>query len=482
MAGHLEAVPSRINDILSNAKSFDDTLNSQVLMAKYLASQEQYASATEGVLSILSHLGEFFPSDINESQLGKEIKASQAILKDITKEKVLRIASMTDSNKLKAMKFMTLLHSFSNFASPLLAHLLSCRMIQLTFESGFCENSILGLGFISHSLWHYSDDIQLASQVGRIAEALIHEHRNEHSLRARVTQSTLSHKCIVDPFQATCDYCQIGSNSARIVGTYSIGAFYCSPHLPTLQKILVKLLHEMANHKRIGTLHSTMSYFDACTDLIGNDRSFNIDARIEMKTNEELYHTAEQSQNSFLMHHTILNEMHVHFYFREYLPVANLAMKYQTSTGAKRCLDCLHIFYEGMSALCLARDTKQTKWRDLGKKSIEAMAHLVQLSTWNFGHKYDLLQAELHYLDDRHDLAERSYQDSIRSARNHKFIQEEALACELYGIYLVENRQFEKGMAQLQMAMNKYKQWGTLKKANDVVEFMEFINQPSPFL
>ncbi|KAL7524022.1 hypothetical protein ACHAXR_002790, partial [Thalassiosira sp. AJA248-18] len=44
--GVVDTVSSRLDDILSNARSFDDTLNSRVLLAKFLASQEQYADAT----------------------------------------------------------------------------------------------------------------------------------------------------------------------------------------------------------------------------------------------------------------------------------------------------------------------------------------------------------------------------------------------------------------------------------------------------
>ena len=135
---------------------------------------------------------------------------------------------------------------------------------------------------------------------------------------------------------------------------YGIGSFYCTPNLLQLQNILANFLYEMvcafcdswyfywqslilqlfyshykADHKRIGVLHSTMSYFVACTALIGERDSCSIDARIEMKTNEMLHQIAEQSQSTYLMHHVFLNQMHVHFYYREYWSVAQLGEKYQ---------------------------------------------------------------------------------------------------------------------------------------------------------
>mmetsp|Transcript_30022 Transcript_30022/g.49186 ORF Transcript_30022/g.49186 Transcript_30022/m.49186 type:complete len:227 (+) Transcript_30022:1316-1996(+) len=221
-----------------------------------------------------------------------------------------------------------------------------------------------------------------------------------------------------------------------------------------------------------------MSYFNTATAFIGNEDSCGIDAAIELKTNNELFQIAEHTQNSLLMHNVIINQMYVHCYFREYLPVTDLAEKYQMSTRAKRVLDFYFVFFEGISALCLARDTKQDKWRKIGEKNVRSMTQLLEYSTWNFENKLSLLQAELHYLNHRHTMAELSYQAAIVSAHDHKFFHEEALAHELYGIYLVENKIVVKGMGQLQMSIDKYNTWGATKKADAVKDFIHLVNQP----
>jgi hypothetical protein len=74
--------------------------------------------------------------------------------------------------------------------------------------------------------------------------------------------------------------------------------------------------------------------------------------------------------------------------------------------------------------------------------------------------------------DGCHSPADISYRAAILSAQEHKFVHEEALALELYGIYLVENKQREKGLNQLENAMTKYKQWGALKKSQNVNDFI----------
>jgi predicted ATPase len=107
MDGKIETVSARLDSILSNAHSYDDTLNSRALRTKFLASQGQYAEATKEVFGVLSNLGEELPpGDISLSSLKSEINATQTLLKNTTKDTFLNLPPMTDMRKLNTMKFM----------------------------------------------------------------------------------------------------------------------------------------------------------------------------------------------------------------------------------------------------------------------------------------------------------------------------------------------------------------------------------------
>jgi len=106
MEGNVETVEVRLDSILSNARAFDDTLNSRALRTKFLASQGLYVEATEEVFGVLSNLGEEFPGEISSSHLKSEINATQILLKDTSKHAILNLPSMTDMRKLNTMKFM----------------------------------------------------------------------------------------------------------------------------------------------------------------------------------------------------------------------------------------------------------------------------------------------------------------------------------------------------------------------------------------
>jgi len=488
MDGNTETASERLNEILSNAVSFDDKLNARSLLAKLLVSQEKYQEGVRMVLEILAGLEETFPQEITRSHVVSEIESTLPMLKDVTSETILSLPAMTDTRKLNAMKFMDLLITFSAFHLPMLIHILSCRMIKLTFEFGFCEDTISGLITIAYGLMQYSNRTELSKRTNKIAETLIQGSSNLHALRARLTFMSCSVHGVVEPFQSSRQKILNGYNSASIVGDtdnamlcgllHSMGAFLLFAELTGIQRNMVKFMHMMAKQKRIGLLHNLMSCFSSCTALIGNGGSITLHSRIKVKTNDELCQIAKETQNSYLMLYVIVNQLFEHCYFRQYSHAVLLVETAQINHTAKRAMDFIVVFYGGLSALCMARDTKQTKWKEIGECSIKAMLQLEECSTWNFENKLLLLRAQLHQLHGHHVMAEIAYRGSISSALEHRFMHEEALACELYGIYFLENKQVHKGLEQLRHAVYKYQQWGATKKADDVKEFMELIIQP----
>ena len=106
MDGNVETVSMKLDCILSNSKSFDDSLNARALRAKFLASQGQFGEAIQEIVGVLSNLGEDFPGDIASSYLLNEISVTQTILKDISKDTLLNLPPMQDMQKLNTMKFM----------------------------------------------------------------------------------------------------------------------------------------------------------------------------------------------------------------------------------------------------------------------------------------------------------------------------------------------------------------------------------------
>jgi len=235
------------------------------------------------------------------------------------------------------------------------------------------------------------------------------------------------------------------------------------------------VLRHLAKHKQYGALYGSTSMYDTCINLIGCKSS-----SAEIKTNIQLCEMAKMMKNHLLLGHVNLSMMLVHFYRREYMSVLELHALHEAE-GVKQIVDFFRVFIAGISAMSLARDTaaQGSKMQDMGEKSTKIMTQLCHHSSWNFENKLHLLQAELHYLNEDIVAANTSYTDSIASARAHKFLHEEALACELHGIFLIENKLVDMGLEQLKMSACKYTEWGADMKVKDVISLIELVEDTS---
>ena len=171
-------------------------------------------------------------------------------------------------------------------------------------------------------------------------------------------------------------------------------------------------------------------------NLTGTEAAFN---EVTINTLDELFETAKQSSNNFLTWQVHLCRVNIHFWNREYIEAVELIEQYPVS-GHIRILEVSRILHEGVSALILARQTKQSKYRDIGEKAVQKMSKLAAVAKCNFGHQLSCLQAELHYLNGHMALAEVEYESSIKAAHEQKFLNQEYLFRELYGMFCVENK------------------------------------------
>ena len=217
-----------------------------------------------------------------------------------------------------------------------------------------------------------------------------------------------------------------------------------------------------------------MTNLNACLYLSGRTN-----VEVDVKSFDELKSIAEKINSASLLWQTFVNQMALNFWMREYKNVVELSEKYSEEHPSSQQKHALYVFrtlFEGVAYLNLARQTKLAKWKILGEKAVTRMSQLESMSKWNFENKSKLLQAELYYVEGNLESAEAFYKASIKAAHEHKIIHEEALACELYGIFCVENKMADEGLKQLRIALDQYKQWGAMKKANTLQLFIDRVD------
>ena len=186
MTGDISRLSSCLDELITHARTFEDSLSASEMLAQLLASQSDYQAAIANCLAILSSLGETFPPSADLSVVLSELSTIQLALNMLTLDYVKALPKMTDTTKLNAMRFLGMLCQYSVRAAPFLLPLVGCRMVKLTLESGFCDDSIIGLVMTAYSIFFFTDEVGLAYRIGKVGEKLRDESPNVHRLKVRV--------------------------------------------------------------------------------------------------------------------------------------------------------------------------------------------------------------------------------------------------------------------------------------------------------
>ena len=128
-----------------------------------------------------------------------------------------------------------------------------------------------------------------------------------------------------------------------------------------------------------------------------------------------------------------------------------------------RPLLCMGIFFEGLSCFLYSRgsdDIDKTKLIERGRSTLAKVRSLAEHSSWNWQNKVLLLEAmEMHAMGNL-DEAGPFYISSIRSAQEHKFIHEEAIASEMAGEYLFETGHHSEAYVLYKHSIKCFNEWG----------------------
>jgi predicted ATPase len=135
-AGNIGSLKVLADEVLHNAKSFEDKLTVYSIMVSSLAYASKSLEALEQGHKILSRLGEDIPINPSKEALDQQIQQTQSLIKGISEHDILNFRLTTDKTKLAAMKFLAQLENTTLMVKPSLHPFVTLRMVQLTMSNG----------------------------------------------------------------------------------------------------------------------------------------------------------------------------------------------------------------------------------------------------------------------------------------------------------------------------------------------------------
>lgn len=220
-----------------------------------------------------------------------------------------------------------------------------------------------------------------------------------------------------------------------------------------------------------------MPLYDSVSQMIGvtNRRPSNtqIDAGFDSMYDTSKIQRDLRENNPFQSKPHYFNKMYTAFMFRNYdgmTAAQEQYSKYKMSTWIFVFSSSIQTFYEGLISYWIGRKENDNSWIEKGKNARREIEQLADsASKWNFDNKYKLLQAEEQFCAGNLELAETLYDSSILSAKEHRFVNEEALANELAGEFYLETSRIDLALICFSHALEKYNEWEAYGK----VKFLE---------
>ena len=503
--GDFESALRLLQPIRIHGKCLEDKLQAIQNMMHIKFSLGNASDALLDGLNLLEKLGESFPRQVEQSDVKREIGKTQALIAANTAqgiEGILAMNDLADQNQKATMKVLLFTARIAKLSNHKLMILLALRMVQKTLDDGLSPESAFAFSSCSFVFCGLGL-LPVSNTCCNIASRLRHyfEGQSPYWLTASVkTHLLMSIKAFLQPMQACIEEFRLIYSSplavkdVRFLPSFQVtNAIIVAPEPgKTLADVEAEIRRNTKDAKQ--SKHVTAAPSLICLQSIINLRGRGNVADPSVLTGEamdqeKLLNQFKAKSLSEFLRKFYFHRMWLAYLFRRFGVAAEMAQQYQElalSNPVNQTYDVLPAtLYLGLIACEMLRqqpsgeeDEERAKWQTMATSCLEkfknwdAFASAVGTS-WNISHKYHLLRAELAAVGGDTEEAAAAYVCAIQKAKEHCYINEEALARERSGFFHLNIQgDSQKGRDDLMVAAELYRKWGADAKVTDVAQLL----------
>ena len=481
LSGNFDEAEAFIAALLARGASKIDKAAAYRLKIDLHVLKSEIPKSVESALECLRLFGIDIPLHPTREQVDAEYAKVWTNLGERPIETLIDLPLMTDPEMQAAMGVLMVLSAPANGIDIRLFRLHLCHMVNMSMTYGTTSASAHAYCWFGTTLGPAFGRYIDGHRFGKLACDLSERHGFQ-AYRARIYLAMEIVVVWTQPIGIALDYIRASFRAAVEVGDLSI-ACYGANH--TITDLLARGDHldEVWSEAERGLDFVRKARFREVIDMIVSQQRFieNMRGRTASfstfsdATFDEVAFEAQLTEDRMA---TMVNwywilKLQARFISGDYEAAIAAARKAKArlwvSDGHIQSLD--YYYYAALAVAAIYDDysgDERTRWRDL------LTTHQDQLREWadayppTFGDKYALVSAEIARLDGRDSDAMRLYERAIQSAREHGFVQNEALAQEVAARFYAA-RGFETiASAYLHNARSCYLRWGALGKVRQL--------------
>jgi len=482
LTGELAAAETRLTMLSSRVVNPVDRASVTCLHCEVYTTLDRTDRAVEVCLDYLRHLGiEWSPHPTRE-EVRREYERTWALLGRREIEELIDLPLMSDPAAEATMEVLTRAWSPATFSDTNLQSLVLLRMVNLSLEFGNTEASCQAYAHVFAIAGPHFGNYEAGRRFGRLGYDLV-ERRGFKRFQARTYMAyAVGVVSEIGPLRAASDLLRHAFEAAQTAGDLTYAAFAWTQLVAILQLAGEPLVNAQREAER-GLEFVKKARFGLAIDIIASQLAVIRTLRGLTATfgcfNGEQFDELQMERRLASDPRLVFPEW---WYWTQKLQARFFAGDYASATGASRNVQRLigipdnietaeaH-FYSALSHAASCDSASPVEYR----QHIEALAeHHRQLQTYAerrvamVQSRAELVNAEIARVEGRETDAERLYEAAIQSARDHEFVQTEALANELAARFYA-SRGFEKiAKAYLRDARDGYRQWGAEGKVRQL--------------
>ncbi|MEH2304931.1 AAA family ATPase [Nostoc sp.] len=484
LAGNFRQMEQLVEVVLARAKTLLEKVKVYEVKIKAYGAQNQALESVRTALSVLNLLEVELPEKPSQSDIQLAIAELTSNLNGKRIEDLIDLPEMTAKQTLVVMQILSNALFFAYAVTPELFLLIVLKQINLSLKYGNAPLSAFAYVLYGTILCSGMGDIQSGYHFGKLALTLVAKY-NAKEVEAKVMvvfHAGIRHwkehpKETLNPVLEAYSLVMETGNlefAATALQSYCFCCYSIGRELTGLEPEIANYSNALKQIKQERAFNWNCIYQQSVLNLLGVGED---PCRLigEAYDEEKMLPLHLEVKDGIGLLYLYFHKLHLCYLFQQFPQAAEnatLAEKYLDS-GTGQLVVPFFYFYDSLAKLAVytdAPDSEQKCILDRVQANQEKMQYWAYHAPMNNWHKFYLVEAEKHRVEEKYLEAMEGYDRAISLAQEHDYKNEIALAQELAAKFYLKWGKQKIAQTYLIDAYYGYVNWGAKAKVDDLAK------------
>ncbi len=498
LGGNFEEMEQLAEEVLQRANTLLEKVKVYEIKIQAYTSQNRLLEAIAIARQVLEYFGLTFPQSPTENDIQQGLEETTALLADKTAEDLINLPLMTSANKLAIIRIVSSMIPPTYIADPLLFPLIILSQVKLSIHYGNAPLSAFCYASYGIILNGIQKDIETAVKFGSLALKLVDKfnYKNIKNKILYVLGAFIFHgKSHVQealPILLEGYKTSLENGDFEFVG-YCVKdicqhSYLMGQELTTLEQEIINYSSVLKKIKQATTLNYCLICLQSVSTLLKSEEN-TCSPLSNLYNEDKLIEFLIEIKDITGIYHLYFYKLILCYLFENFSQAKKNANQARLYLGGGTGFISIPVFYfyDSLTSLAIYPNIKNEQ--DILLKQVAdnqiKLKQFADHAPMNYLHKFYLVEAEKCRVKGEYFQGIELYDQAISLAKEHKYLNEEALASELAAKFYLEWGKTKIAQTYIIDAYYGYIRWGAMAKVADLLkrypQLLAPILQPEKF-